>query len=1225
MFVASLAERLKNCRSNKIYHQKSIKAMILTVGYQNKNGTKSLRAKTWMIMKLTIVLLLFFTFQVSANGYAQKITIVKKNVHLSEVFRVIEQQTGYLFFYDKALIQQTDPLNVTIKNATLEEALTVCLKDQHLTYTVVKNTVVIRREKKTTYYQAQATLTPIDDPEPPPIEIHGRVVNQQGGPLQNVSVLIAGTTIGTTTKSDGRFKLSSPDDKNIILEVSSVGFQTKKVNVGKQTEISVVLEPEVTGLSEVVVTGYSTQRKKDITGSVTVVNVDQLEKTPASNFGQQLQGKAAGVAVGTQGAPGTSAMIRIRGIGTVNNNGPLYVIDGVSTRNQDLNSINPNDIESMQILKDASSASIYGAQASNGVIIITTKKGKKGTPVITYDTYFSRSTAPKWVEALDSRERVNLQWQAMINAATIRGNVAAPSHPQFGSGQEPVFHKFIIPTGSDGPFTADDWRPDNRITEFSEGTDWYKATTQKAFTQSHNINISGANESAQYLLGLSYFNQQGTYKYSFYKRFTMRSNTQFNISKRLRIGENFTASFSNQHRATTQGEDDPMLASFKIAPWIPLYDISGELAGSRAAGSGNSITPLALLFRNKDNRGSGLRLLGNVFVEADLNSDLKFRSSFGLDHARSSDYAMNKKFTESAEGATRNNFTQGSGYNSRYVWTNTLNYKKTLNDIHDISVLIGSEFIGDGNGRSLSSIRYDYLFEDNQDTWTLDNGGTKDMSNNSSLNSKVNMFGLFARADYAYKDRYLLTGIIRRDGSSRFSASNRYGTFPSISAGWRISQENFIRDNAPWLNDLKLRAGFGATGNSEIPRGSNWATEYATNPGRTNYDFIGSQTSAVTGFMLSRFSNLDTKWETTKMLNIGIDATLFNGMLVANIEYYKKRTSDMLVRDSYSSFAGTAEAPFVNIGDMQNNGWDFDVNHKNRIGKFGYTIGVNISTYRNKVVKLNSTEGSRLLGTATRFGNITLTQKGIPISQFYGYKIIGFYENEKDVTDYVGTNGNRKGKTVLPFGIGSDAGLISRNWVGKYIFEDTNGDGKININDKTVIGNPHPDFTGGANIGINYEAFDLTASFYASVGNDIFNYVRFFSDFESFAGNRSVAVRDNSWKPGKTDATLPILDALDNVSNKDAHSYYVEDGSYLRLQTLSLGYELPKALLSKLGIKGLRIYLQGVNLVTLTKYSGVDPEITNQDLGDSGDLTKGVDFGRWPQPKQLLVGLNVKF
>jgi len=1039
--------------------------------------------------------------------------------------------------------------------------------------------------------------------------------------IPGVNVVLKGTTIGTVTDMNGAYTIDVPEDG--VLVFSSIGFISQEVPVNSRSVIDIMLEEDMRNLDEVVVVGYGTQKKSDLTGSVSVVDMDQLKKMPATNFGQQLQGKAAGVTVGTQGAPGSPTMIRIRGIGTVNNNGPLYVIDGVSTRNQNLNSINPNDIESVQVLKDASSASIYGAQASNGVIIITTKKGKEGKPRVSYDAFYSISQPTTFYDMLDSRQRIDLMWRAKRNAAEIRGTQALPSHPQFGSGDTPTFPRYIIPQASNGPFDVNDWSESNRITEFSEGTDWYEEMTGTAPTQSHQITVSGANNSANYLFGLNYLDQEGIFNETYYKRYSARINTGINITDKIRVGENLTINFSNNNNFLDQSESNVVSWAYRMNPWIPVYDIAGNFAGTKANGSGNAQNPVAILHRNKDNYNNDLRILGNFFVEADLLEELQFRTSFGIDNTRNIYYRMRKLDPEFSESQGRNQLTEGNSFNMRYVWSNTLEYAKAW-DKHDLKVLLGSEFIHDGIGRSSSAFRYDYLFEDNINTWTLGNGATRDLNNNSSWNGEMTLFGLFGRADYAFNNKYLVTAIVRRDGSSRFSESNRYGTFPSLSLGWRLTEEEFM-SNLSWIYDWKFRVGYGVTGNSEIPRSSNWADEYVTNPATTNYDLDGAQGTANAGFGVSRFGNSDTKWETTKMLNVGTDITLLDGLLEANIEYYVKNTSDMLVLDNYSALAGNGTPPYVNLGSMQNKGWDFTLSHSNTIGKFGYDFGINVSTYKNNVVSLNNLPGTRFWGGGTRYGNVTMTEQGKPISQFFGYNIIGFYESEDQVTGYVGATGDREGMPVLPIGVGSDENLIPREWVGKYIFEDTNGDGYINAEDKTVIGNPHPDFTGGINIGLSYGNFDLSAIFYGSYGNDIYNQVKWWTDFNSQEGNRSMTMLTGSWEPGKTDAVLPILDEGDNVSNRDAHSYYVEDGSYLRLQVLGLGYSLPGSVLGKIKAQAARIYLQSNNLLTLTNYSGLDPEITNSSLGDGGDLTKGIDFGRWPQSRQIQLGLNITF
>lgn len=1181
-----------------------------------------------VIMKLSVLqLTIAFLTAVSTyayNAHAQELLMKKVSLNLEQVelkaaLSELENAAGVKFVYGTRSLPLKRKVSIAGANKNVSEALDQLFYPDRVYYKVVRNKIVLTMVQ---------SLVPEEEVEQdiPSVEdrtIKGKVSDEKGDGLPGVSVVLKGTQRGTISDVEGNYELAVPEGDNTLI-FSFVGYLTQEMQVGNRTTVDVGLEVDRKSLEEVVVVGYGVQKKSDLTGSVTVVDMKQLQKMPATNLGQQLQGRAAGVTVGSQGAPGSPTMIRIRGIGTVNNNGPLYVIDGVSTRDQNLNSINPNDIESVQVLKDASSASIYGAQASNGVIIITTKKGKTGKPSVTYDTFYSLTTPNRAYDMLDSKERIDLMWKSKINAASIRNIEPNLTHPQFGSGATPVFPKYIIPQASNGDYTATDWTESNRITRFSEGTNWYKESTRSAITQSHQLTFSGANESVNYLFGLNYLNQDGIFNHTFYKRYSARVNTEIRINKNIRVGENLTINFSRNNTFEDQSEGNIVSWSYRMNPWIPVYDIAGKFAGTKANGSGNGQNPVAILERRKDNYNNFIRVFGNFYLDADILSSLKFRTSLGIDDKRSNFYSMQKLDPEFSETQGRNQLTEGSSSNLRYVWSNTLNFTRQIGEKHHLNVLVGTEFVRDGLGKSLNGTRYGYLFEDNVSTWTLENGGTRDLNNSSVWNGEMTLFGIFGRLDYAYDNRYLFTAIVRRDGSSRFSQAHRYGTFPSVSAGWRVSEEDFARD-LHWLSDFKLRAGYGITGNSEIPRSTNWADEYVTNPGSTNYDLDGAQGSANTGFGISRFGNPNTKWETTEMLNFGADLAFFRGKLEANIEYYIKNTSDMLVADSYSALAGSGTPPYVNLGNMQNKGWDFTVSHRNRIGEVEYQIGANIATYKNKVVKLNNIDGTRFWGGSTRYGNVNMTENGSPISQFFGYRITGFYESEAGVTSYVGREGDRQNKAVLPLGVASDENLVPGEWVGKYIFEDVNGDGRINAEDKVVIGNPHPDFTGGMNFEVNYRNLDLSAIFFGSFGNDIYNQVKWWTDFQSQEGNRSRTMLEKSWEPGKTNAVLPILDEGDNISNRDAHSYYVEDGSFVRLQVLSLGYTLPQSLLKRAVIKNCRFYIQANNLFTLTKYTGLDPEISNSSLGDSGDLTKGIDFGRWPQSRQFQVGLNLTF
>ena len=1168
--------------------------------------------KTFRIMRITVFLLIATILQTFANDtYSQKtrLSLDFPGTKLVDVLDEIESKTEFYFLFNEKLIDTDRKVNMSVKNEKIDVILDQLFEGTDVVYNIADRKIVLAPSFLSENQQQQKSVS-------------GTITDESGQPLPGVTVVIKGTTQGTVTNADGYYYISNIPD-NVTLRFTYVGMNSQEVVVDNQTSINVIMIADVLGLDEVVVTGYSQQRKKDITGSVSVVDMNDIAQIPSTSLTQRLQGQVSGVVIGTSGTPNSQAMVRIRGIGSVNSNGPLYVIDGVSTRNQDLNSINPNDIESVQVLKDASSASIYGSRASNGVIVITTKKGKTGVPKISYDGFTGISVPLPYFDLLDTYDLINLEWKAKINAYDIRDIASNPSHSQFGSGLTPTFHKYIIPTASDGPFTIDDYNLEsNRITEFNvaDGNYWHDATVQNAIQQSHQLSMSGSSESMKYLFGINYLNKEGAVKYTYYKRYAARINTEFKPFKRMTIGENLSISSSTQNiSGGTNNENSTYGAGVQMVPWIPIYDIAGNFAGTGAAESGKSGNPLATLYRAKDDDNNNLRLFANIYAEYDILKSLTFRTSGGIDQGRSYSYGMAKKSIENAEPTLYNQLNELASYGIDYQWSNTLNFQKTYNDAHNLTVLIGSEAIWSGLGRSMSGYRQGFEFEDNTDTWVLSMGDPANQNVTSDWNSPVYMFGLFSRIDYNFNDRYLISGTVRRDGSSRFSEKNRYGVFPAVSAGWRISNEKFM-DDVNFVDDLKLRIGFGTTGNSEIPRAFNWASSFYSDARYTSYDLNGANITALPGFAQQTFGNPDTKWETSKTLNIGMDWTLLQGLFGGSIEFYNRATSDMLVPFSYSSLAGEGSAPYVNFGDIENKGFDIDLRHVNKIGNVGYNIGVNISHYTNNVVRISKDVNTQFQGAYSRLGYPTITQADSPMSSFYGYKIIGFYESEDDVLNYKGTTGDREGHTVLPLSVKNDAQLIAKQWVGKWKYEDIDGNGIIDLKDRAIIGNPHPDFTGGANLGLNYKNFDLSAFFYFSVGNDIFNYTKVLSDFWLGTSNRSTTLRDKSWEPGKTDAVLPILDHLDTQSGSQSNTYYIEDGSFLRLQLLTLGYTVPIKAITKL-----RVFVQGDNLFTVTKYSGLDPDITNQIPGDGGDLTRGIDWWNWPKSKEFIFGVNVIF
>lgn len=1062
------------------------------------------------------------------------------------------------------------------------------------------------------------------------LRVQGTVTDLDGTPMIGVNVIEKGTLNGSVTDLNGNYTLTVASAES-VLHFSYVGYVAEDVTVGDNRQINLVMREEAESLDEIVVVGYGTQVRKDITGSVAVVNTEQLLASTGSSATQQLQGKTPGVYIGQTGSPGSATMVRIRGVNTINDNGPLYVIDGVSTRNQNLSSLNPNDIESMQVLKDASSAAIYGAQAANGVILITTKQGTgSGQPKISYDAYFGLQKTGKRYDLLNAADRLAVEWESQQNSFSLRGVEGIPEHAQFGKAVNPVIPNYLTTTGAGGrqDISLDDYSfPNNQIVPYSD-TDWWDAIDRVAPMQNHQLTLTGGGAKGRYLMGLNYFNQLGTVEYSYYNRYQTRMNTSFDVRSWLRLGENLQYTWTKDvglHNNTS--EANPYSWTYRSSPWVPVKDTFGNWGGSKIAGTGNWVNVVAQEERNKDNYWSNTRIFGNIWAEVDLIKELTYRTSFGLDYTNAYSYYISKKNPEFSESPGTNHFQEASSFNFRWVWTNTLTYDKVFDEVHAVNLIVGTEAIRDGLGRGMEARRYHYLMEDNTNTWVLAMGANDNQrTNNSWYNGEFALFGIFGRADYTYVHKYLFTGIVRRDGVSRFAKKHRYGVFPSASVGWRLSEENFMENTRGWLDDLKIRVGYGHTGNAEIPRATNFAMLFGTAPDRTNYDLGGTNTGSELGYRLTTYGNEETRWEATKMTNVGVDITFGGNRFNSTLEFYNKVTSDMLISAAYSALANDEVGrPYINYGDMRNRGFDFSFNYRDKAGNLEWDLGLNLSTYQNEVLGLSTAEDYALWGNGYRLStSVTRTTKGRPISDFFGYNIVGFYEDEQDVLS-----------SPIPYGTTAD--VIAENpgsYVGKFKFEDVSGpdgkpDGVINSFDRKVIGSPHPDLMAGFNATLKYRNFDFTMFWYSTIGNDLFNNTKYFTDFPLFGGNRSTRFRNLSWKKGadNSKATLPILDSKDNWGGAVASSYYVEDGSFLKLKNLVIGYSIPKHILEKVTISNLRLYLQAENILTLTKYSGLDPEITNMETGASSgaDLRRGLDAGGWPTTMRFLLGVNFEF
>lgn len=1180
------------------------------------------------IMRISLIQL-FIIIQFSGLSFAidsnaqevlnRRLTINIKEQKIGVALEQLGKLSGVNFMYSPELIQSERKVNLSAKEEKLEVILDNFLTPLKVTYEVSGKQILLKRIPGT---KPAAPLingmgTSIQTIKSILFPVKGKVIDATGGSIPGATIVLKGSSsVGTTTDGEGNFSLELPEGSTALV-VSSIGFLTQEISIANKSVIEITLQSDVKSLSEVVVTGYSSQSKRDITGSVSTVDAKELTKVSAPNVAQQLQGRVAGVTVTANNTPGGEATVRIRGFGTINNNDPLYVIDGVPTKGG-LNSINPNNIESMQVLKDASSASIYGSRAANGVIIITTKKGKTGAPQFTFNSRFGVQTGKVNLGLIiDPQQFGDLLWTQRRNAGVLtNGN---PSHQQYGNGANAVVPDYILAGSSYGlsegdPKTNPSLYNYNRtgfyqiVKANKQGTDWEKEILRDAAIQEYNVGASGGSETGRYALSLNYFKQDGILKNTSFNRYSLRSNTEFLLKKKIRFGENLEVSYtenkgyySNNGTASTTNNQDgnPIGNGFRIPSIIPVYDIMGKFAATRAAGLGPATNPVAQLYRTKDNRVNTFRTFGNAYLEVDVLKDLVAKSSIGVDFTNSNRTAYVLLDLEEAEIESNNSLTNAYAYDVNWTWSNTLNYSKTLGGIHKLNVLAGTEAIK-GSGKDFSATRTSFYSEDPQYMYL--SAGSAGI-NNTGAGYQWSLFSVFGKVNYALKDRYLLEATVRRDGSSRFGQNNRYGTFPAFSAGWRLSEETFMKPLS-WLDDLKLRAGWGQTGNQEIGNYNGFST-YRSTLNQSSYAIDGSNSSVQPGFDTQAFGNQNAKWETTTQTNIGLDATFLKGMFNLNLDLYNRTTSDMLYQVSLPATQGVATVPFVNVGEMNNKGIDLaiDFNNKALDGQLTYSIGANISAYKNNVEKLNNSASAVLLGPTIRSYTWTRSVAGMPLYSFYGLQIDGIYQNQAEVD---------KGPTYPGYAA-----------VGKYKYHDTNQDGVITDADRKFLGNPHPDFTYGINLNLGYKGFDLSAFFQGVKGNQILNMVKRWTDFNNQAGNRSLRMLNDSWTPQNPDAVLPILDANDSRSQQPS-SYFIEDGSYFRMKNLTIGYTLPAKALAKLGLTSARIYVQGQNLFTITKYSGIDPEVTS--VGSApGSTVLGVDQGNYPRSKMYQVGLNFGF
>ena len=997
-----------------------------------------------------------------------------------------------------------------------------------------------------------------------------------GMSVPGATVAIEGTKTATSTDFDGNFKLDAKTGNVIV--ISFMGFKTQRITVGTQKTIAVTLQTEAADLKEVVVIGYGSQKKTLVTNAVTQVSGENLAKTNTTNALQALQGQAAGIQItSTSGQPGEGLNVVIRGVGSTAGSSPLYVVDGILT--SDISYLSNSDIESISVLKDAASAAIYGSQASNGVVLVTTKKGKRGAAgQVTFDQYYGVQSVSKKVDLLDATEYATILNEARLN-----------------SGNTPYF-------------------TNAQIAAMGKGTNWMdKMLVDNAATKNFAFGVSGGSDTSVYSSSLSYLGQEGVVggkDLSNYERYNFRFNSEHKLYKDvLTFGQNLSFAYINKNGIGVGNQySNALRSAFQVSPLLPIYDANGDYYDSTKnsepwlAGQAN---PYALMEYNNQNENNNQKLLGNVYLQIEPIKNLTFKTTLGLDYYAGEGHSYLPKYNLSIyANSLADKVTQNMNKGKTLTWDNLLTYKFNVADSHHFEAMVGTSSIN-FDGTTIQASNVDSFFDDLEHAW-LDNTTNKDGAGKITLNGikqQTKRMSYFGRLNYNYRETYLLNATYRVDGSSIFSKQNEWGYFPSVSAGWIASNEEFLKDSKV-INFLKLRASWGQVGNQNA-RAFQYLSSIAVKD--TNYNFGDEEGVLTPGAYPDRLSNVNLKWETSEQIDLGLDARFLDNALNLTVDFYKKTNKDWLILAPILATAG-ADAPFMNGGNVVNKGVEMSLNYQNSIGDFKYSVSANGAYNKNTVGEIPTNDGmihglpNELYDNSSEFYR---AQNGYPLGYFWGYKTGGVFQNQAQIDNYKSASGVVLQPTAAP---------------GDIIYVNTNGDDKIDATDKTSIGNPNPDFTYGFSLSASYKAFDFSLLANGVAGNQI---VQSYRNQSNAFGNYTSAILDR-WHGEGSSNTVPRV-TEDNRNFTQFSDLYVQDGDFLRISTVTLGFDLAKMKQSKpFFASQFRVYFSVLNLYTFTKYNGMDPEIGFGSSNDDQKFSSGVDVGYYPRPRTFMLGLNVK-
>jgi len=1139
------------------------------------------------IMKISVFLLLI-CLQVAARSSGQLVTLDVHNEKLEKVLKLIEQQTTYRFIYSTQIVPLQNGVSIQVKDRDVTEVLKQLLTGLNLIFIekIGKVIVIYPDSKDPERKKSNESLPPFG----------GKILEDNGKPLQGASIQVKGTNIGTLSDENGLFSINVPSSKSILL-ISYSGFMSQEVSVSNISNLIIQLVRKNAVGEEVIIVGYGTQRKKDITGSVATLKGADLNQVPLTNLDQKLQGQIAGVQVSqTSGNPGGGATIRIRGAGTIGNNQPLFVVDGFPIGNvyanevSPLTTISPEDIESIEVLKDASSTAIYGSRGANGVILITTKKGKSGKANVGLSVSTGFQELGKKIPLLNGREYADFYVESRNNGWNDRVDLrpAAQTPDQYLS----------TPNAQRGNFRVFDYFLDPAAIPFN--TDWQDEIFRKAPMSNYQLNITGGSDKVKYMFSGGYMNQQGIVINSGLSRYSFRLNLDAELTSKLKVGVNLSPSFADVDFVNTQGhfnQGSPITAALVMSPSIPVYNPDGtytQQLNRTDMNLGTVGNPVALIKEATRKRTNG-RLLANTFFDYTIIRGLRFRTSLGISYLneRSRDFTSSR-WARGASPAAPAAAQTSAQESISWLNENTLHFNRSFGK-HKVDALVGytaQNFAGERMSNGRSSLPNDLL---QYVVGPSDQGATS--VNEWSLISNL------GRVNYNYDGRYLLTASVRRDGSSRFGANNRWGTFPSAAIGWVLTEELFMKKQKIF-SQIKLRSSYGKTGNFEI---GNYETYSLLSSGQ--YVGGGGLGNNLNIFTISTIANPDLTWETGYKWDIGADISFLGGRINLTADYYRNTTEDMLLDVEIPS-SSSFNSALQNIGKVENKGWELALTTENiKGGKFSWNTSFNLSYNENKVLDLGAFGTRIFASSASLINQIAVTEVGRPMGQFFGRVREGVFMTQAEADAYVGRNGTK----IQPFAKAGDV-----KWT------DINQDGRIDDNDRTFIGSPLPDFVFGFTNNFTYAGFDLNIIINGTTGNKMANLpLRWMTNN---AGNLNQhALTRNGWKSEQDPGDGQTPRAIQNTRNGGPDffsSYYVEDASFLRIRNVSLGYTFPQKMLSRFKIPSARLFASVANLHTFTKYRGYDPE-TNERGNEA--VAQGIDLGGYPIARTWQFGINVNF